>query len=102
MPEYKAGRLAVSRAGHDQGRLYIVVGEEGESCMLSDGRLKPLSGPKKKKKKHFQIGPETELASLFGKGETVRDEDIRRVLKAAAKAGFGADGRNSNIIDQED
>lgn len=102
MPEYKAGRLAVSRAGHDKDRLYVIVGEEGDSCLLSDGRLKPLSGPKKKKKKHFQIGPETELASLFGKGEAVRDEDIRRVLKQAMKARNAADCRNSTIIDQED
>ena len=34
----------------------------------------------------LQIGPDTELTELFGKGETVRDEDIRRVIKNALRA----------------
>ncbi len=82
MPEYRPGRLARSLAGHDKDRLYVIIGTEDGYGLLSDGRLKPLSAPKKKKTKHFQIGPDTELTELFGKGETVRDEDIRRVIKS--------------------
>lgn len=82
MPDYRPGRLAKSLAGHDKDRLYVIIGAEDGFCFLSDGRLKPLSAPKKKKTKHFQIGPDTELTELFGKGETVRDEDIRRVIKS--------------------
>lgn len=86
MPDYRPGRLAKSLAGHDKDRLYVIIGTEGNFCLLSDGRLKPLSAPKKKKIKHIQIGPDTELSALFGKGETVRDEDIRRVIKNALRA----------------
>ncbi len=80
----RTGRLAFSLAGHDKGKVYIIVGEENGRYLLSDGRYKPLSAPKKKKAKHFQIGPETDLTELFGNGETVRDEDIRRTIKKAS------------------
>ena len=100
MPEYKAGRLAYSRAGHDRDTLYVVVGEEGDFLYLSDGRLKPLSRPKKKKKKHLQIAKETCLTERFGNGEAVSDEDIRRVLKAEKKRLSG--GNPDDIIYQED
>ena len=92
-PVIMPGRLAYSLAGHDKGTTYIIVGEENGLFLLSDGRLKPLSAPKKQKAKHFQVGPVTELMDLFGKGEIVRDEDIRRVIKAA---------RKGSIIYQED
>lgn len=49
------GELATSKAGHDKDRLYMVVGEEGECVYLSDGRLRGVEHPKKKKKKHIQI-----------------------------------------------
>ncbi len=49
------GELATSKAGHDKGRLYMIVGEEGECVYLCDGRLRGVEHPKKKKKKHIQI-----------------------------------------------
>ena len=102
-PQIWPGRMVCSLAGHDKGSLYIVIGEENGLFLLSDGRLKPLSAPKRKKAMHFQPGPVTELASRFGKGETVRDEDIRRVLKEARKAGkeAGSDFTSASFY-QED
>ena len=49
------GMFATSKAGHDKGQLYIIIKEDEEYVYLTDGRLKPLYGPKKKKKKHIQI-----------------------------------------------
>ena len=49
------GELATSKAGHDNDRLYMIVGEEGECVYLCDGRLRGVEHPKKKKKKHIQI-----------------------------------------------
>ena len=49
------GELAISKAGHDKDRLYMIVGEEGECVYLCDGRLRGVEHPKKKKKKHIQI-----------------------------------------------
>ena len=101
MPDFKPGRLAFSRAGHDKDTVYIVVREEDPYLFLSDGRLKPLDGPKKKKKMHLQIGPETALCDLFAAGETVRDEDIRRVIKAE-KSRMAGQRTRDDIDYQED
>ena len=49
------GELATSKAGHDKNRLYLIIGEEGDSVYLCDGRLRGVEHPKKKKKKHIQI-----------------------------------------------
>ena len=49
------GELATSKAGHDKHRLYLVVKEDDESVYLCDGRLRGVTNPKKKKKKHIQI-----------------------------------------------
>ncbi len=48
------GQFVTSKAGHDKDTLYLVVAEEGDFVALSDGRLKPLSSPKRKRKKHIQ------------------------------------------------
>ena len=49
------GELAISKAGHDKDRLYMIVGEEEDCVYLCDGRLRGVEHPKKKKKKHIQI-----------------------------------------------
>lgn len=81
MDRYEAGMLAWSRAGHDSGQLYVVMAVEGEYVFLTDGRLKPLEKPKKKKKKHVQVC-RTIAPELRGISEgTVKNEDIRRVIR---------------------
>ena len=49
------GMLAISRAGHDQGTVYVITGEEGEYVYLADGKLRTVDRPKKKNKKHIQV-----------------------------------------------
>ena len=49
------GELATSKAGHDKDRLYLVIGEKDDCVLLCDGRLRGVTNPKKKKKKHIQI-----------------------------------------------
>ena len=48
------GQFATSKAGHDKGRLYVVVAQEDDFVYLSDGRLKGPDRPKKKRRKHIQ------------------------------------------------
>ena len=47
------GMFAVSKAGHDKGRMYIIMKEEGEYVYLADGKTRTIENPKKKKKKHI-------------------------------------------------
>lgn len=78
------GNLAVSLAGHDKGQIYLIIREDGEYVYLCDGRLKTTEQPKRKNRKHIQIikrGVDQELATRLAKGESVRDEEIKRMIK---------------------
>lgn len=48
------GEFARSKAGHDKGRLYIIVEESEDFVFLCDGRLRKLENPKCKRRKHIQ------------------------------------------------
>ena len=78
------GNLAVSLAGHDKGQIYLIIREDGEYVYLCDGRLKTTEQPKRKNRKHIQVikrGVDQELTTRLAKGESVRDEEIKRMIK---------------------
>ena len=78
---YEAGMLAWSRAGHDKDTLYVIVKIEGEYVYLSDGRLKPVDHPKKKKIRHIQIVRQIPEELLGLNIETIKNEEIRKVIR---------------------
>lgn len=88
----EVGYFAFSKAGHDKGRLYVIVGQEQDRVYLCDGRLKPLASPKVKKRRHIQLMAKTVeedvLERLLG-NETVRDEEIKLQIKRCLKADEG-------------
>lgn len=78
------GQFATSKAGHDKGRLYVVVGQEDDFVYLSDGRLKGPDRPKKKRRKHIQpinARVEDSLQERLRAGEKVYPEEIKYALK---------------------
>ena len=88
MVEYKKGYFARSLAGHDKGRLYVIIEEgertkAGEYVLLCDGRLKTLDKPKKKKKKHIQVihTADEQIENLIRNGQPIKNEDIKRAIK---------------------
>lgn len=81
----KPGMLAWSRAGHDKGNLYIVLRVEDDYVFLADGRIRTITNPKKKKRKHVQIKfqiPE-ELSEM--NMENLKNEEIKYVIKCHIK-----------------
>lgn len=50
----RTGQIVRSLAGHDQGSLYYVVGEEGEYLLLANGKQRKVSSPKRKKLRHTE------------------------------------------------
>ena len=42
MREFKKGMLAKSKAGHDAGRLYVIMKADSEYVYLADGTLRTL------------------------------------------------------------
>ena len=77
------GKTVRSRAGHDSGRLYVVLRTEGAFVYLSDGRLKPREGPKKKKIRHIEVLPDVLAAFTPESMPDAGNEEIRQALKSA-------------------
>ena len=49
------GKLAVSRSGHDAGRIYVILAESDRDVWIADGKIRLIERPKRKNKKHIQI-----------------------------------------------
>lgn len=78
------GMFAISKAGHDKGKMYLVVGEDAATVDLSDGRIRMLDNPKKKKKKHVQIvkkDSDPVLMHKLLKGEIIYNEEIKHAIR---------------------
>jgi hypothetical protein len=60
------GQLVISTAGHDCGRIYLVLVADGPFVELVDGDHRPLQNPKRKRWRHVrplgQLGPGWEAA----------------------------------------
>ena len=52
--DIKIGSVVRSIAGHDKGDLLLVVAVEDGYAYVSDGKLRKVSKPKKKKLNHLQ------------------------------------------------
>jgi ribosomal protein L14E/L6E/L27E len=77
------GGIVRSKAGRDKGRKFIIVGiPDALYVLISDGRLRKIEKPKKKKNKHVEftgvvvklLG--TKLANM----ERVTNAEIRKTL----------------------
>ena len=53
------GKYATSKAGHDKGKLYVIVAANDTHVWLADGENKKINSPKKKSARHVQIINET-------------------------------------------
>ena len=82
------GGIAVSVAGHDKGRTYLIVKVIGpEFVLVADGVYRGIKTPKKKRLKHIKItdgfGDSGFLAKI-AEG-TVKDNELKRhLLKGTA------------------
>lgn len=85
MEKIKPGMLAWSRAGHDKGKLYMILRIEEDYVFLADGKQKTIKNPKKKKQMHvqpiYQIPKELETADM----ESIKNEEIKYVIKCHVK-----------------
>lgn len=69
--------VVLSQAGHDEGKLFVVIAAEGERILLCDGKNRRLDNPKCKSPKHVQL-----VKALETRPET--DKEIRTTLAQAA------------------
>jgi ribosomal protein L14E/L6E/L27E len=75
MDRYRAGMLARSKAGHDAGKIYVIMETDGAYVYLADGRIRTAAKPKKKKIKHI------ELICMEHDISEADDAQLKRILK---------------------
>ena len=64
MKKLGTGMTAVSLAGHDTGKRYMIMKAEGEYVYLADGKIRTI-----------------EIQKLLDEGNELTNERIKRVLK---------------------
>lgn len=78
------GDIVRSLAGHDKGTLFCVTGQEGDLLLLSDGKRRKVSAPKRKKRGHVDMvcrGTFQHPAiQKLRDGLAVSDRELRRAL----------------------
>jgi ribosomal protein L14E/L6E/L27E len=79
------GRVVFSRAGRDKGKYFIIVDIIDEQYVnISDGDLRRLGNPKKKKIRHLDIKPEVleGIKEKIVQNKKVFDAELRSALRA--------------------
>ena len=77
------GSIVISKAGRDQGRRFLVVGEvDDDFVMIANGELRKMDRQKKKRRKHLKpTGTVVQaLRERLSAGEPVQDHELRAWL----------------------
>ena len=77
------GSFVISKAGRDQGRLFLVVGEvDDDFVMVANGALRKMDRQKKKRRKHLKPTGRTAeaLRQRLSQGKPVEDHELRAWL----------------------
>ena len=92
--EADVGHIVISLAGRDKGRPFYVLKTEENFVYLSDGSLRKIESPKKKKLKHVKVihGFETRIAEKLRSGDKVLNSEMRKALMDFSKAQQQAEG----------
>ena len=70
--------MVLSLAGHDRGLILMVIGKTDDGVLLlSDGKLRTLAAPKKKKPKHAALLPVAPVGTLPNGNKA-----LRQIVKA--------------------
>jgi ribosomal protein L14E/L6E/L27E len=82
MNEFKIGGYAISTAGHDADKCYVIFQKDSEYVYLVDGKIRTIDRPKKKKIIHVQMLDQLnqQLADKVI-NKSVINEEIKRAIK---------------------
>ena len=78
------GSIVISKAGRDQGRRFLVVGEvDDDFVMVANGDLRKMDRLKKKRRRHLQpTGAVVQaLRDRISQGKPVEDHELRAWLR---------------------
>lgn len=94
MERFEVGMLAKSLAGHDFGKLYVIIKVDSEYVYLVDGIIRTVDKPKRKKKKHVQVIREIQqtVVDKIQNNQVIQNEEIKRIIKLKS-----LEGGNANV-----
>jgi len=77
------GRMVVSKAGHDKGKVYVIQKTDSEYIYLMDGIYRTFEKPKKKNIKHVQpiYYVDENLQTKIDNKQNIINEDIKHAIK---------------------
>lgn len=77
------GRACISKAGHDKEEYFLIINQEQNFVYLTDGKLRNLENPKKKKIKHVELLEKRseEIRSKLENSEKVTNLEVREFLE---------------------
>ncbi|MCX7748612.1 MAG: KOW domain-containing RNA-binding protein [Clostridia bacterium] len=87
--DIKLGQVVRSKAGRDSGKIFIILEVVDESYVhISDGDLRRIEKPKKKKIKHLEFTNEIieSLNEKLEKKQKIINSEIRKALKVIENA----------------
>ena len=87
LPEFMIADVVIPQAGREAGKLYYVVGVDGDFILLANGKDRSLEKPKRKKRKHANkvLRSETRVAEKLRSGDKVLNSELRRDLAYLSK-----------------
>ena len=77
------GSIVISKAGRDQGRLFLVVAEvDDDFVMVANGALRKMDRQKKKRRKHLKpTGTVVQaVRERLAEGRSIEDHELRAWL----------------------
>ncbi|KAB1434442.1 KOW domain-containing RNA-binding protein [Candidatus Galacturonibacter soehngenii] len=83
MERFEVGMLALSKAGHDKGDLYVIARVNRDYVYLVNGENHSFEKPKKKNVKHIQIIKHIDesLQKKLKENSKIQNEEVKRVIK---------------------
>ena len=104
MEGYGVGMMARSLAGHDKGKVYMVLDVKEPFVYLVDGKIRTLDHPKKKRIKHVQVDrhiPEW-IQNVILEGRDLQDSDVIVEEENTAKSKTGGNAMSkADVIEVE-
>ena len=80
---FRIGQVVFSNAGHDRGKMYVIIDMENDGVVLADGKTKSIEHPKKKHLRHVDrtnyISPD--IDSKLKAGFSLSNEDIYKAIQ---------------------
>ncbi len=81
---YTKGQVVYSKKGRDKGKPFIIYDFNEEYVFLTDGDLRKIENPKKKKLMHVQMTKyiDNDLKKKLDENLYLNNADIKKALKA--------------------